>query len=335
VNVTREFEMPPQKVALYRKAVRLEWLTLAYLVSAVVLIYLTLASSQAMKAAWLEDLLSLLPAISFLIASRFRNRPPTEEFPYGFHRAVSIAFLCASVALAAMGMFLMLDSTTTLLSAERASIGTVVLFGHTVWLGWPMIAALLWSAIPAFLIGRSKLPLARQLHDKVLYADAEMNKADWLTAAAAIVGVLGIGLGLWWADPIAALVISFEVLRDGVRSVRAVVADLMDRRPRSVDHRSVEPIAARVENEIRGLAWVREARVRLRDEGHVFFAEVIVQPSDQRNLVANIEAARDHLESLDWRLHEVVIMPVERIDDDDLVREERAAKSEIQAPRSA
>lgn len=37
------------------------------------------------------------------------------------------------------------------------------------------------------------------MHDKVLHADAKMNKADWMTAAAALVGVLGIGLGWWWA----------------------------------------------------------------------------------------------------------------------------------------
>ena len=321
MNVTSRFEMPPQKEALFRKAVRLEWVTIAYLTSAVVFIYLTLGSSQAMKAAWLEDLLSLLPSISFLVASRFRDRPPSEEFPYGYHRSVSIAFLCASVALAAMGAFLMFDSGMKLVTMEHPSIGTIRLFGHTVWLGWPMIAALVWSAVPAFVIGRAKLPLARQLHDKVLHADAEMNKADWLTASAAIVGVVGIGFGVWWLDAVAALMISFEILRDGVRSVRAVVADLMDRRPRSVDESAVEPISARIENEMKKLPWVRDTRARVRDEGHVFFAEVIVEPSDERGLVGNIEAAQDHLESLDWRLHEVVIMPVSRIDEDELVRE--------------
>ena len=39
-----------------------------------------------------------------------------------------------------------------------------------------MIPALVYSAIPAVIIGRLKLPLARELHDKVLYADAQMNK---------------------------------------------------------------------------------------------------------------------------------------------------------------
>ncbi len=32
--------------------------------------------------------------------------------------------------------------------AEHPTIGTVMLFGHTVWLGWLMIAALLYSAVP-------------------------------------------------------------------------------------------------------------------------------------------------------------------------------------------
>ena len=44
-------------------------------------------------------------------------------------------------------------------------------------------------------MGRIKLRYAEQLSDKVLRADADMNKADWLTGLATAVGVLGIGLG--------------------------------------------------------------------------------------------------------------------------------------------
>ena len=61
-------------------------------------------------------------------------------------------------------------------------------------------------------LGRAKMKLAQKLHDKVLYADADMNKADWMTAVAAMVGVAGIGIGLWWADSVAALVISASIL---------------------------------------------------------------------------------------------------------------------------
>ena len=54
-------ELTPDKHQLLKKAVRLEWLTIAYLLSAIVALYFTLGSSQAMKAAWAEDILSLLP----------------------------------------------------------------------------------------------------------------------------------------------------------------------------------------------------------------------------------------------------------------------------------
>jgi TRAP-type C4-dicarboxylate transport system permease small subunit len=56
------WELPPDKARIMRQAVRLEWLTVAYLISAVFFIYLTLGSSQAMKTAWFEDILSLIPA---------------------------------------------------------------------------------------------------------------------------------------------------------------------------------------------------------------------------------------------------------------------------------
>ena len=312
---THPFELPPERQAIYRRAIRLEWITIAYLISAVVAIYLTLGASQAMKTAWVEDMLSLIPPAVFLIAARFRNRPPTPEHPYGFHRGVSVAYLCASLALFVMGAVLLLDSLMKLITAEHPSIGTVVLFGHSIWLGWLMIVALVWSLVPAVILGRMKLPLARQIHDKVLFADAEMNKADWLTALAAILGVLGIAVGFWWADAAAAAFISFEILRDGYSNVRQVVSDLMDSRPRTVDHASVDPLPGRVETEMRKMGWVRDVRARLREEGHVYFGEVFVVPSEEDNLVDRMEKALERLEALDWRLHDIVIVPTRELEE--------------------
>jgi divalent metal cation (Fe/Co/Zn/Cd) transporter len=77
----RSSELPPELRQTLRKARRLEWLTIAYLVSAVVLLALVLGSSQAMKTAWIEDLLSLIPPIAFLLAMRFNSRVPTGRFP--------------------------------------------------------------------------------------------------------------------------------------------------------------------------------------------------------------------------------------------------------------
>jgi len=103
VSQRRHFELPPEIAAIHRRAVRLEWASLAYLVSAIALLAAVLGSSQAMKAAWIEDVLSLLPPLAFLVAARYRDRSPNERLPYGYHRSVGVAYLCASAALLAMG----------------------------------------------------------------------------------------------------------------------------------------------------------------------------------------------------------------------------------------
>ena len=309
-------EFPPEERKVYRKAVRLEWLTLAYMISAVGLLYLTTGSSQAGKAAFLEDLLGLLPPIAFLVASRFRERAPTERFPYGYHRVVSIAYLTASMALLGLGSFVLYDSVSVLLRAEHPPMGIVAPFGQPIWLGWLLLPALAWSAVPAFFLGRAKMPLADVLHEKVLYADAKMNKANWLTAGAAMIGVVGIAVGWWWTDAAAAIVIALDIVHDGWTNLRRAVADLMDSRPTTYDGSGPHPLVARLEREAGALAWVRAARVRLREEGHVFAGDVLVVPErSEDDLVEALADARDRLMALDWRLHDLVMGPVPELDE--------------------
>lgn len=305
------FEFPPDKERLFRRAMRLEWWTIFFLSTIVVVMYLAMGNSQAMKAAWIEDVLSLVPPIAILTAARFRNREPDSHFPYGYHRAASIAFLCAAVALLALGSYMLYDSLSKLLKAEHPTIGTKTVFGHDVWMGWVMMAALAYSAIAPVILGRMKLPLAAELHDKAMHADADMNKADWMTALAGLVGVGGIALGLWWADGVAAAFISFEVVRDGVKNVRRVVSDLMDSEPTTVSKSRPDEVVERLETWFRGLHWVSDARVRLREEGHVFTGEVFVVPAKgEYDLIAEMADATKKSSAVDWRIWDIVIMPV-------------------------
>jgi len=318
MRTTRSFELPPGKAQANRRAIRLEWITIGYLVTAIFFLYVTLGASQAMKAAWMEDLLSLVPPISFLVASRFRHRSPNERFPFGYHRAVSVGYLCASVALFSMGLYILYDSVSKLAAFEHAPIGVVQPWGEPMWLGWFMIPALIYSAIPAVFLGRVKLPLARELHDKVLYADAQMNKADWLTAVAAMVGVIGIGFGLWWLDSIAAILISLDITHDGVKNLRTATSDLMDARPTLVDGSALDPLPQRLTTELSSVGWVRDVAVRVREEGHVFFADIQVVPATTDSLEAKLSSAVEKVMELDWRLHDIVIMPVDRIEPEDV-----------------
>ena len=158
----RPFELPPDKQALAKKAVRLEWLTIAYLISAVLFLLLTIGSSPAGKAAVVEDLLSFTPPIAFVVAARIRARAPSEEQPWGYHRGVSVAYLASALALLFFGGFILVDSALKLAMAEHPPLGLVEVFGEQIWLGWLTLPALAWSAVPAFFLGRAKMPLAAE-----------------------------------------------------------------------------------------------------------------------------------------------------------------------------
>ena len=305
-------ELPDEQERALRRAVRLAWLTIGFLVTAVTVVYVTMGSSQAMKAAWAEDLLSFIPPISFLVATHLASRPPSHQHPYGFHRAVGVGHVVASTALVTMGAFLVWDSGSGLLKAEHPPVGTMVVLGQPVWSGWLMIAAMVYTGVPPVLLGRAKLPLAAKLHDRVLFADADMNKADWMTAAGGIVGILGIGVGLWWADAVAALFISGSILHDGVRNMRVAVAALMDSRAMTVDGKDEHPLMGQVDEALAALPWVAEVGSRVRDEGHVFHVESFVVPVEGHQVtLAELREARERAIRLDWKVQDMVVVPVE------------------------
>jgi cation diffusion facilitator family transporter len=308
-------ELPPELEQVHRKAVRLEWLSIAYLITAIAAVYFTLGDSQAMKGAWIEDMLSLAPPIAFLVAARVRYKRPDAEHPFGYHRAVELAFLIAALALFALGGFLVVDSVLKLLSGEHPPIGMVELFDWQVWLGWLMIAALVYSAIPVLILGVIKQRLAAQLHDKVLHADAVMNRADWMTAGAALVGVIGIGFGLWWADAAAAIVIGLDIVHDGVRYTRAAARDLLDGRPRRHDAKELHPLDARVRETVAALGWVEVAAVRTRELGHVFSVDVLAVPRDEHDLLDRVEDAVERICALDWKIQDAVVAVVRSLED--------------------
>lgn len=309
-------DLPEEQSAALRRAVRLELVTLAFMVTAIAVVFLTMGSSQAMQTAWAEDLLALVPPLAFLVAVRRARGRPTSDHPYGFHRSTGIGHLTAAVALLAVGVSLVVDSALGLLRGEHPPIGTTVIFGHAVWSGWLMVAAMVYTGVGPFILGRLKLPVAEQLHDKVLYADADMQKADWMTALGTIVGVIGIGLGHWWADSAAALLIAGSIVHDGWRNLRAASSGLMDRRARSFDDRRPHPLTLAVDEVLAREEWVADSRSRVRDQGHVFHVEVFVRPRPGHDVtLEDLESAVDLLRALDWKVNDVVLMPVRELPD--------------------
>lgn len=274
---------------------RLEWWTLGWMTSVIVLMWFVMGASQAMKAAVIEDVLSLVPAFVFLISVHWERKRPNRRFPFGYRRANSLAFLIAATALLSVGGFLAYESISTLIRQEHPSVGGVTLFGHTVWLGWLMIAALAYSIIPPLILGHIKQPVAVRIRDKVLHTDALMQKADWQTGLAGIAGIIGIALGWWWADATAALFISLSIIKDAIGALEKAVSELLDGTPRALDSNELSDDAIQLIAKLK--ARFGKVDIRLRETGRYIAAEV--DCASPKNVPTAEELMGD---GLAWRL---------------------------------
>ena len=320
LRLDQPFVLPPEQRKQRTKAIRLKAISIVVLAFAAFLVYLTLGQSQAMKTAWVSDLLALIPPIAFLIASRFEFHPPTQRFAFGYFRAMSVAFLITAIVLLIIGLWLLFDGVMTLVNRERPAIGTIVILGRQVWLGFAMMAALATTVAMSLVLGRFKTKLADKLHSKVLEADAAMNRANWMAEGAAVIGIGLVGFGYWWGDAVAAVIISLNIIHDGWHNLKQVLGDMMDENPTRLGSQELEDLPARIRAAAERLDWVREAAVRLREQGHVVSGEVFVVPHESksagRELTDLIGEASAHLRTLDWRLYSLTISPVSSIDSD-------------------
>jgi divalent metal cation (Fe/Co/Zn/Cd) transporter len=108
-----------------------------------------------------------------------------------------------AASLVALAAFIVLDAVATLISGERPDASPV-----GVALAAVSLAVMFWLA-------RAKRRTAIALGSRAMQADAFQTTACWWLSLAVLTGVgLNTAFGLWWADPVAALVIPVFLLRE-------------------------------------------------------------------------------------------------------------------------
>jgi hypothetical protein len=66
---------------------------------------------------------------------------------------------------------------------------------------------------------------------------------------------------------------------------------------------------------VRDHEWIADAYLRVREEGHVFAGELIVVPAGGADrLVDRLAELQKHMRDIDWRMHDLVVAPVSRIE---------------------
>jgi divalent metal cation (Fe/Co/Zn/Cd) transporter len=112
-----------------------------------------------------------------------------------------------AVSLFALAAYIIGDAAYSFVTGERPAPSTVGMVLTAVSLG-----VMWWLA-------RAKVRLARALGSRSLESDAFQTTACWWLSLAALVGIgLNAALSWWWADPVAAVVISLLIIHEGRES---------------------------------------------------------------------------------------------------------------------
>ncbi|MCX2863394.1 cation diffusion facilitator family transporter [Paucibacter sp. PLA-PC-4] len=173
--------------------------------------------SVSLAADALESLVNLAGALFALAMVTIAARPPDADHPYGHHKAEYFSSGFEGVLILAAGLGIAWAALQRLLEplpVESISLGVGL--------------AVLSSALNGGLAW-AMLKKARQHRSAALEADARHLFTDVWTSAGVVLGLIGVLLTGWlWLDPLLALLVAGNILREGFRLVRDSSAGLMD-----------------------------------------------------------------------------------------------------------
>ena len=199
------------------------WLRLSIAVAVLTIALKTLAwwvtSSVGLLSDAMESLVNLASASFALLMVRVAQQPPDAEHPYGHHKAeyFSSAF---------EGLAILIASLAIIAAAVQRFFHPQPLEQ----LGWGLALSLLSSAFNGALAW-GMLKASRVHRSMALEGDARHLFTDVWTSAGVVLGVaLVAGTGWLWLDPVVAIGVALNILREGWNLVWRSSQGLMDKR---------------------------------------------------------------------------------------------------------
>ncbi len=186
-------------VSLLRRGLVLEYITLGWNVVGVIIVVIAayLSHSVALAGFGLDSLIEIFASLVVVWQLTGVNLQ-REQMAL---RLIGIAFIILVIYITAQLIY-------TLLTGTHATTS----LGGIAWLAATFIAMLL--------LAFGKRVTGQQLKNEVLLTEGKVTLVDAYLAGAVLLGLILNALsGWWWADPIAALVIIYYGLREGIHAM--------------------------------------------------------------------------------------------------------------------
>ncbi|HSM17689.1 MAG TPA: cation diffusion facilitator family transporter [Gemmatimonadales bacterium] len=225
-----------------------------------------------------------------MIVVRFAAKAPDEDHPYGHGKFETLGALIVVVFLSVTLFELLQGAITRLWQGAAAPVLSPLVAGL-------LVATLLVNIGVVWYETRA----GQRLRSEILLADAAHTRADVFITIAVIIGLALATLGLTWADPVLAIVVSVMVVRIGVQVVGRVIPSLVDQA--AVDGAAIRRAATQIPG-------VRDAYdIRSRAAAAKRFAELTITVDGSESVATAHEIADVVEERLRTTLdlHEILV----------------------------
>ena len=166
----------------------------------------------------LESLVNLVGAMFALTMVTVADQPPDADHPYGHHKAEYFSSGFEGVLIMVAALAIMWAAGHRLLDPQPL---------EDVGLGLALSVA---SSVLNGALAFAMLRKAREHRSMALEADARHLITDVWTSAGVVLGILAVKFtGLLWLDPVVAILLALNILREGGSLVRRSADGLMDR----------------------------------------------------------------------------------------------------------
>ncbi len=165
----------------------------------------------------LESLVNLAGAMFALLMVTVAARPPDDDHPYGHHKAEYFSSGFEGVLIFVAALAIVWAAVQRLIEPQPLEA-----------VGFGLVLSVVSSAMNGALAW-SMLKKAREARSMALEADARHLFTDVWTSAGVIAGLLAVMATGWaWLDPVIAIAVALNILREGGRLVWQSAGGLMD-----------------------------------------------------------------------------------------------------------
>lgn len=262
--------------------------------------------SQSLMADGLHSLSDLLADIMVLFANRHGNRLADANHPYGHARIETAATLILGVALAGLGVALLIAAGMRLQHPEAVQ----AVHPFTFWIALIALAA-------KEGMFRYMLAVATRVRSQLLVANAWHARSDAASSLVVLVGIGGNLLGYTFLDLVAAAVVGVIIAHMGGKFALSALAELIDT---GLSDEEVQAIRESLLS-TPGVRGLHELRTRKMADNALVDAHIIVDPKisvSEGHYIA--EMARQTV----LRKHEVLDVMVHIDPEDDLLGKSNA-----------